>query len=89
MNMDLNTQTVIIKKLDKRIKDGGVRVIDKFDTTDLELIADLRKNGRPGFIVEVRQTYVERTNLLSQKKFFERYDTPYHCSPSSESYFSM
>jgi len=32
---------------------------------------------------------VERTNLLSGKKFMERSDTPYYCSPSSETYWSM
>lgn len=32
---------------------------------------------------------VERTNLMSGKKYMERRDTPYFCSPSSESYWSM
>jgi preprotein translocase subunit SecY len=30
-----------------------------------------------------------RTNAMSGKTFQERYDTPYYCSPSSESYWSM
>ena len=42
-----------------------------------------------GFIVEVFETYVTRKNLMGGKEFQERYDTPYYCSPSSESYWSM
>ena len=30
---------------------------------------------------------VERTNIMSGEKFMERSDTPYYCSPSSESYW--
>lgn len=32
---------------------------------------------------------VEKTNLMSGEKFMERSDTPYYCSPSSETYWSM
>tara|TARA_R110000868_G_scaffold324272_4_gene585163 strand:- start:490 stop:765 length:276 start_codon:yes stop_codon:yes gene_type:complete len=32
---------------------------------------------------------VERTNLLSGKKFMEAEDTPNFCSPASETYWSM
>ena len=32
---------------------------------------------------------VERTNLMTGKKFMEDINTPYFCSPSSESYWSM
>ena len=32
---------------------------------------------------------VERTNFLSGKTFLEEPDTPYYCSPSSETYWSM
>jgi len=31
---------------------------------------------------------VEKTNLMTGKKFMERSDTPYYCSPSSETYWS-
>ena len=31
---------------------------------------------------------VEKTNLLSGEKFMERSDTPYYCSPSSETFWS-
>jgi hypothetical protein len=42
-----------------------------------------------GFIVEVFETYVTEKNLMTGKEFKERYDTPYFCSPSSESFWSM
>ena len=32
---------------------------------------------------------VERTNLMSGKKYMEASNTPNYCSPSSESYWSM
>tara|TARA_B100001287_G_scaffold207590_1_gene176606 strand:- start:2065 stop:2391 length:327 start_codon:yes stop_codon:yes gene_type:complete len=32
---------------------------------------------------------VEKTNMMSGKKFMERVNTPYYCSPSSETYWSM
>ena len=31
---------------------------------------------------------VERVNLMTGKTYMERADTPYYCSPSSESYWS-
>ena len=34
-------------------------------------------------------TMVEKTNMMTGKKFLERENTPYYCSPSSESYWSM
>ncbi|CAB5214860.1 hypothetical protein UFOVP190_293 [uncultured Caudovirales phage] len=34
-------------------------------------------------------TYVERTNIMTGKKFMEREDTPFFCSPSSETFWSM
>ena len=33
-------------------------------------------------------TQVERTNIMTGQKFMEDVDTPYFCSPSSESYWS-
>jgi hypothetical protein len=41
-----------------------------------------------GYVVEVHETFVTRKNLVGGKEFQERYDTPYYCSPSSESYWS-
>jgi hypothetical protein len=44
---------------------------------------------RRGFIVQVFETFVTRTNMMSGQEFQERYDRPYYCSPSSETYWSM
>ena len=35
------------------------------------------------------EAIVQRTNIMSGKSFFERINTPYYCSPSSETYWSM
>jgi hypothetical protein len=32
---------------------------------------------------------VQRTNIMSGDAIFERINTPYYCSPSSETYWSM
>ena len=32
---------------------------------------------------------VEKTNMMNGKKFMESINTPYYCSPSSETYWSM
>ena len=36
-----------------------------------------------------RPRMVEKTNLMTGQKFLEDANTPYFCSPSSESYWSM
>ena len=48
----------------------------------------------PSFIdlpitIKLKETFVTKTNLMGGKEFTERYDTPYYCSPASESYWSM
>ena len=42
-----------------------------------------------GFVALLHETFVTRKNLLSGKEYQERYDTPYFCSPSRESFWSM
>tara|TARA_E500000331_G_scaffold267952_1_gene259301 strand:+ start:1066 stop:1302 length:237 start_codon:yes stop_codon:yes gene_type:complete len=32
--------------------------------------------------------YIKRKNIMYGNDFYERYDTPHHCSASSESYWS-
>ena len=83
--------TLEIYKTDKRTKEGRrlVEVRDFAPSTEASIasVADaIRENG---FIVEVFETYKTTRNLLSGQEFQERYDTPYYCSPSSESYWSM
>ena len=49
------------------------------------LADDFRKEG---LVVYVFETFVTRKNLIGGKEYQERYDTPYYCSPSSETYWS-
>ena len=82
--------TLELYKTDRRTKEGRrlVEVKDVAESTrdHIESIADsLRKLD---FIVEVFETYVTKKNSMSGKEFQERYDTPYYCSPSSETYWS-
>lgn len=35
-----------------------------------------------------KEQFVERTNLMTGKTFMESVNTPYYCSPSSETYWS-
>jgi hypothetical protein len=87
----LTEYTLEIYKQDKRTKEGK-RLIARQDfapvTKDyIEAVAEGKR--RLGLIVHVFETFVTRKNLLAGKEFQERYDTPYYCSPSSESYWSM
>ena len=86
----LKEYTLEIYKTDKRTKEGRRLVeVQEFTATDagIKTLADTIRES--GFIVEVFATYVTTRNLMTGKEFQERYDTPYFCSPSSESYWSM
>ena len=83
--------TVEIYKTDKR-KKSGERLIAKNDyatdnrsTLEKSVKDHLGKSER----YEIHETFVTKTSLMGGKEFQERYDTPYYCSPSSESYWSM
>ena len=83
--------TLEIFKSDRRTKEGR-RLVAKQDfepVTKDYINAVIDGKRKLGFIVEVFETYVTKKNLMTGKEFQERYDTPYFCSPSSESYFSM
>lgn len=85
--------TVEIYKADKRVKKGE-RLVQKkdYDTTDLAALENTVKSTWPaskGFRFEIHETYITSVNIISGKEFRERYDTPYYCSPSSETYWSM
>ena len=81
--------TVETYKIDARRKDGMV-LVSKQDYTD-QTYADLERMypRRPRYIVIIRETYVTKKNLMTGLEYKERYDTPYSCSPSSETYWSM
>ena len=83
--------TLELYRADKRTREGR-RLYAKEDFAEctpayIETVAEGKR--RLGFIVEVHETWVTRKNLMGGREFQERYDTPYFCSPSSESYWSM
>ena len=81
--------TVEIYRLDRRTKEGR-RLVRKVDLTDVTLDQVERMYPvQPKYVREIHETWVTRKNLMGGAEFKERYDTPYFCSPSSESYWSM
>ena len=85
--------TVEIYKTDRRTKKGERLVLKKdYDTDNLSVLEHTVNHTwrvSQGFRYEIHVTMVEKTNMMGGGKFMERYDTPYYCSPSSESYWSM
>ena len=83
--------TVEIYRKDARTKAGERLVLKKdYDTDNLSTLEktvkdSLQKNER----YEIHETYVTRKSLMGGQEFQERYDTPYYCSPSSETYWAM
>ena len=96
----LTAYTIELYKVDKRIKKderygrnkAGLRFVDVIDfdpvTKDFidVVVCDYTKAG---YVPMLFETYKTKTNMMSGKEYQERYDTPYFCSPSSESYWSM
>lgn len=90
-----NNYTIRVIKFDKRTK-SGEKLVKDYDYKDMdkkwmeEEVANLHHKlyPRDKFRLELHETYVERTNIMSGEKFMERFDTPYFCSPSSETYWS-
>lgn len=85
--------TVEIYKKDRRVK-SGERLVSKtdYDTDNLSMLEHTVKHtwrASQGYRYEIHETWVTRKNLMGGAEFKERYDTPYYCSPSSESYWSM
>ena len=87
----LTAYTVEIYKTDRRVK-AGRRLVEKrdFDPVTQDYINSVVGGFKArGFIAEVHETFVTRTNLMGGAEYQERYDTPRFCSPSSEAYWSM
>lgn len=87
------TYTVEIYKKDARTKKGE-RLVSKtdYDTDNKSMLEHTVKHtwrASQGYRYEIHETYVVKRNLMGGKEFTERYDTPYYCSPASESYWSM
>ena len=85
--------TVEVYKKDARTKKGE-RLVHKsdYDTDNLSMLEHTVKHtwrASAGFRYEIHETYVTKKNLMGGAEFQERYDTPYFCSPASESYWSM
>ena len=88
--------TLEIYKMDRRTREGQ-RLVGKYDydRTDRAAmereIAALHPTYRKidGYVFNIVETYVTRRNMMGGKEYQERYDTPWHCSPSSETYWSM
>ena len=82
-----------IKKDDRYGKDKkGLRFVEAIDfaPSTRDYISTVAKRYQEdGYFAQVFETFVVKKNLLSGQEFAERYDTPYFCSPSSESYWSM
>ena len=87
----LTEYTVELYKADKRTKEGR-RLVAKEDfapSTRAYIKAVIESKTKLGFIVEARETWVTKRNMMSGKTYQERYDTPHVCSPSNETYWSM
>jgi len=84
--------TVELFKIDLRTK-SGERLVSKLDyeTTNRADLEQAHKTKYPAasYRFEIYETFVTRKNFLSGEEFVERYDTPYYCSPRSETYWSM
>ena len=85
--------TVIVFKPDARTRKGEREVLYKdYDTDNLSMLEHTVKHtwrASQGYRYEIHKTMVKKTNMMGGGKFLERYDTPYYCSPASESYWSM
>ena len=85
--------TIEIFKIDRRRKEGTRKIktveIDVPDRACAEAVAAQMTKGVAKTTFAIHKTFVEVTNILTGAKVMERYDTPRHCSVSSEAYFSM
>jgi hypothetical protein len=97
-----NMMTAEVYKVDLRIKNKkmysknkkGLRYINCVDFKDMsesDIIELLSESWNPknGYKFDIIKTYTKRKSIMSGEMFYERYDTPSYCSPSSESYWSM
>jgi hypothetical protein len=86
----LTEYTLEIYKTDRRTKEGRrlVKVLDFAPCTEdyIQTVAEAKREL--GFDAEVFETYVSRKSAMDGREFQERYDTPYYCSPRSETYWS-
>jgi hypothetical protein len=87
----LTEYTLELYKADRRTKEGR-RLVAKEDfapSTRAYIKAVIESKTKLGFIVEARETWVTKRNMMSGTTYQERYDTPHSCSPSNETFWSM
>ena len=82
--------TVEIYKEDARYHKGErfVQKIDYQNVSREDIVKHWKKHCKPKCRYVIHETWVVKRNLMSGEEFKERYDTPYYCSPSSETYWS-
>ena len=82
--------TIEVFKADRRVKAGERRVFKgDYEVENLSMFEHTVKHTWIGHRVEIHKTMVVRKNAMTGKEFEERYDTPWSCSPASESYWSL
>ena len=93
--IELKDYTMLIYKMDRRYKSGEAlhnkyEYHEKHDQWMKEEVRDLQAGLYPTdkYRIELHETWVTRRNFLTGEEFKERFDTPYYCSPSSETYWS-
>ena len=88
--------TLIVYKKDRRTKSGEM-LVGTYDYAGwsgnamMDEIKHLHGSGlypRDKYRLDFVETWVTRKNAMTGEEFQERYDTPYYCSPSSESFWS-
>ena len=88
--------TLEVYKKDARCR-AGEKLVEKIDyenTSGNAMMDEVKylhssKYPRDRYRLEFTETWVTRHNVLTGEEFQERYDTPYYCSPRSETYWSM
>jgi len=88
--------TLEVYKKDRRTK-AGEKLVEKVDydgysgNAMMDEIKYLHNHKYPRnkYRLDFFETWVTRKNMMSGKEYQERYDTPYYCSASSETYWSM
>ena len=91
--MDRKDYTLEVYVVDRRTKKGE-RLFGKYDyknQTEAWMKEEMRDLASglypaPKYRFELHETMVEVTSIFGQK-ILERYDTPFHASPSSETYW--
>lgn len=84
--------TLEVYKKDRRCKSGErLYLKEDYAVKDASMLSHTVTHTwlpSQGFRWELHETYVTKKNLMSGVEYKERYDTPYYCSPSSETYWS-